>query len=76
MVGVEPQQHAYSRFVKVRTRGAFDVFNATVVQAHEITVTKCLFQLFLYLTGPVFAIIMLLASLNSCTNPWIYLYYS
>ncbi|XP_018538292.1 arginine vasopressin receptor 2, like [Lates calcarifer] len=26
--------------------------------------------------GPVFAIIMLLASLNSCTNPWIYLYYS
>lgn len=28
------------------------------------------------LTGPVFAVIMLLASLNSCTNPWIYLYYS
>ncbi|XP_029901275.1 arginine vasopressin receptor 2, like [Myripristis murdjan] len=26
--------------------------------------------------GPVFVIIMLLASLNSCTNPWIYLYYS
>ncbi|KAF7229076.1 arginine vasopressin receptor 2, like [Nothobranchius furzeri] len=26
--------------------------------------------------GPVFSIIMLLASLNSCTNPWIYLYYS
>ncbi|KAK9525627.1 hypothetical protein VZT92_016314 [Zoarces viviparus] len=26
--------------------------------------------------GPVFAIIMLLASLNSCTNPWIYLYYT
>ncbi|XP_037616768.1 arginine vasopressin receptor 2, like [Sebastes umbrosus] len=26
--------------------------------------------------GPMFAIIMLLASLNSCTNPWIYLYYS
>ncbi|XP_028256608.1 arginine vasopressin receptor 2, like [Parambassis ranga] len=26
--------------------------------------------------GPVFAIIMLLAGLNSCTNPWIYLYYS
>ncbi|KAK5896097.1 hypothetical protein CgunFtcFv8_009733 [Champsocephalus gunnari] len=26
--------------------------------------------------GPVFAIIMLLASLNSCTNPWIYVYYS
>lgn len=27
-------------------------------------------------TGPVFVTIMLLASLNSCTNPWIYLYYS
>ncbi|CAL9683108.1 unnamed protein product [Knipowitschia caucasica] len=26
--------------------------------------------------GPIFAIIMLLASLNSCTNPWIYIYYS
>ncbi|XP_036374352.1 arg8-vasotocin receptor-like [Megalops cyprinoides] len=26
--------------------------------------------------GPAFVIIMLLASLNSCTNPWIYLYYS
>ncbi|XP_055045686.2 arginine vasopressin receptor 2, like [Misgurnus anguillicaudatus] len=26
--------------------------------------------------GPVFVTIMLLASLNSCTNPWIYLYYS
>uniref|UniRef100_A0AAY5EML4 G-protein coupled receptors family 1 profile domain-containing protein n=1 Tax=Electrophorus electricus TaxID=8005 RepID=A0AAY5EML4_ELEEL len=26
-------------------------------------------------TGPVFVTIMLLASLNSCTNPWIYLYY-
>ncbi|XP_069565368.1 arginine vasopressin receptor 2, like [Brachyistius frenatus] len=26
--------------------------------------------------GQVFFIIMLLASLNSCTNPWIYLYYS
>ncbi|XP_030005212.1 arginine vasopressin receptor 2, like [Sphaeramia orbicularis] len=26
--------------------------------------------------GPVFVIIMLLASLNSCTNPWIYIYYS
>ncbi|XP_030635157.1 arginine vasopressin receptor 2, like [Chanos chanos] len=26
--------------------------------------------------GLVFVIIMLLASLNSCTNPWIYLYYS
>ncbi|XP_013872415.1 arginine vasopressin receptor 2, like [Austrofundulus limnaeus] len=26
--------------------------------------------------GPIFSIIMLLASLNSCTNPWIYLYYS
>ncbi|KAJ8008785.1 hypothetical protein DPEC_G00082030 [Dallia pectoralis] len=26
--------------------------------------------------GPVFVLIMLLASLNSCTNPWIYLYYS
>ncbi|XP_076153325.1 arginine vasopressin receptor 2, like [Alosa pseudoharengus] len=26
--------------------------------------------------GPVFVIIMLLASLNSCTNPWIYQYYS
>ncbi|XP_067111054.1 arginine vasopressin receptor 2, like [Osmerus mordax] len=28
------------------------------------------------INGPVFVIIMLLASLNSCTNPWIYLYYS
>ncbi|CAN9508250.1 unnamed protein product [Ophioblennius macclurei] len=26
--------------------------------------------------GLVFSIIMLLASLNSCTNPWIYLYYT
>ncbi|XP_008399409.1 arginine vasopressin receptor 2, like [Poecilia reticulata] len=26
--------------------------------------------------GPIFSIIMLLAGLNSCTNPWIYLYYS
>ncbi|XP_035282650.1 arginine vasopressin receptor 2, like [Anguilla anguilla] len=26
--------------------------------------------------GPAFITIMLLASLNSCTNPWIYLYYS
>ncbi|TRY57847.1 hypothetical protein DNTS_017647 [Danionella cerebrum] len=26
--------------------------------------------------GPVFVTIMLLAGLNSCTNPWIYLYYS
>uniref|UniRef100_A0AAY5KC93 G-protein coupled receptors family 1 profile domain-containing protein n=1 Tax=Esox lucius TaxID=8010 RepID=A0AAY5KC93_ESOLU len=25
--------------------------------------------------GPMFVLIMLLASLNSCTNPWIYLYY-
>ncbi|XP_055087677.1 arginine vasopressin receptor 2, like [Periophthalmus magnuspinnatus] len=26
--------------------------------------------------GPIFVIIMLLAGLNSCTNPWIYIYYS
>ncbi|KAL0967189.1 hypothetical protein UPYG_G00248940 [Umbra pygmaea] len=28
------------------------------------------------INGPVFVLTMLLASLNSCTNPWIYLYYS
>ncbi|KTG41334.1 hypothetical protein cypCar_00007475 [Cyprinus carpio] len=34
------------------------------------------FRSLICLTGPVFVTIMLLASLNSCTNPWIYLYYS
>ncbi len=34
-------------------------------------------QLFLfYFTGSVFTILLLLASLNSCTNPWIYLAFS
>ncbi|KAB0340883.1 hypothetical protein E2I00_003148, partial [Balaenoptera physalus] len=30
----------------------------------------------LHLTGPPFVLLMLLASLNSCTNPWIYASFS
>jgi hypothetical protein len=29
-----------------------------------------------FFTGPPFVLLMLLASLNSCTNPWIYAFFS
>ena len=39
-------------------------------------VNQCQFIVFCYFSGHIMAIAVLLASLNSCTNPWIYLAFS